>query len=730
MRALAGLIPVLLALPTSAQSFDPPVAVDVNPDPGIVEIYLEAAEVQWEYFPVSMPGLMTTVWAYGFDPDGPGRLPVSYSVPGPTIEVDVGQLLRVHFTNHLGEPTTVHWHGVELPAEMDGSNISQAWIQDGETFTYEFPLLDASLFWYHPHVRTFDQVEKGLHGCLLVRDPVAESALGLWDPTGTSIEEHIVVFDDVLLDTGLQVVPAFSYTDPLQNAVYQVNGREGNYKLINGRVSTDVALTVQNARPQRWRVVNAANTTFCRMDLRNTNGGLDPLMPVYQVGTDGGLQARRSERTNVTYPDGDHPGFYPQSYEGIFVTPGERLDIVFVPAGSNGQTFTVYWADWPRGRHAAVYDSTGAIKLIDDPLDGKYPKVPLIALTLTGVDPGPPYFTPPVGLSGITEPSGTPLGNLPVTFGHGNPDAAGNIMLFAQAQMVMIPGQGMTMVPLPTPLIDSFNAHDVNMGDLWQWEITNLSHGDHPFHAHGFFFYPQEVEFIDEDEPLNNATVQLNKTITRKDTIRAPARPGAKGKSRSILRALVQFDDTGRKNRAFASGQRPTFHPDGSWTSGGWLFHCHILEHSGRGMLSWYEVHDPADPFTLLGKQMEGSGDKYPSLTAQGDLSNGSAVTLKLIDAAPKTMAYLVIGDRASRRSFAGGELVPGWGPGEINAIVKPYFLGTKKALTSASGRVTWDVKQWSAFPSGTTFYVQVAVRDPGGPNGWSLSNALMFTRP
>ena len=167
-----------------------------------------------------MPGIDTTVWAYSDDsPGGSGE-----SIPGPTIKANVGDTIRVHFTNNLPEATTIHWHGIENYAAMDGAHITQLHVQPGGTFDYEFPVLTEGLYWYHPHVRTFDQVEKGLYGGMLVKD-AAKDAIVFANLGGRPVEEHIVFFDDVLLDANDQIVPAFSFADPLQNALYHLNGR-------------------------------------------------------------------------------------------------------------------------------------------------------------------------------------------------------------------------------------------------------------------------------------------------------------------------------------------------------------------------------------------------------------------------------------------------------------------------------------------------------------------------
>ncbi len=92
-------------------------------------------------------------------------------VPGPVIRARVGDRIRIIVTNHLPEPTTIHWHGVALPITQDGvPGISQKPIQTGKSFTYEFDLKAPGLAMYHPHFNTLAQQTKGLYGVLIV-DP-------------------------------------------------------------------------------------------------------------------------------------------------------------------------------------------------------------------------------------------------------------------------------------------------------------------------------------------------------------------------------------------------------------------------------------------------------------------------------------------------------------------------------------------------------------------------------
>jgi len=89
------------------------------------------------------------------------------SAPGPTIQANEGDRVRIVFENHLPEPTGIHWHGLELPIEMDGvPGIGQKPVMPGERFVYEFPLHQNGTFFYHPHMAMQEMV--GLLGGFII----------------------------------------------------------------------------------------------------------------------------------------------------------------------------------------------------------------------------------------------------------------------------------------------------------------------------------------------------------------------------------------------------------------------------------------------------------------------------------------------------------------------------------------------------------------------------------
>ncbi len=98
---------------------------------------------------------------YGFGYNG--------SIIGPTIEAVEGDRVRIHVENALSEPTTVHWHGLHVPIEMDGVPMfSQEPIQPGQTFTYEFTLEQHGTYIYHPHFMGAKQVGLGMSGFFII----------------------------------------------------------------------------------------------------------------------------------------------------------------------------------------------------------------------------------------------------------------------------------------------------------------------------------------------------------------------------------------------------------------------------------------------------------------------------------------------------------------------------------------------------------------------------------
>jgi FtsP/CotA-like multicopper oxidase with cupredoxin domain len=219
-----------------------------QPDPGcrIIPVDLEARETDWEF----VPGIKTRAWGY------------NGQIPGPTLEGQVGDVLEIRFTNRLSEPTNIHWHGLRVPAAMDGTEMVQRTVAPGESFIYRFRLPDAGTFWYHPHTNETVQLEMGLYGPLIVRsadEPRVDA-------------ERVLVLDDVRLDDQGQIAP-------LGGFVENHDGREGETRLVNGKA--EPVLELAAGQVERWRIINSSSARYIRLSV----GG----KPFTLLGTDGGF---------------------------------------------------------------------------------------------------------------------------------------------------------------------------------------------------------------------------------------------------------------------------------------------------------------------------------------------------------------------------------------------------------------------------------------------------------
>lgn len=301
-----------------------PALVDLNPDPRILEVSIDARVT-----PMSVvPGLTTAVWSY------------NGSLPGPLLRLRAGDRLIVHFTNHLPEPTSIHWHGLRIPADMDGvPDHPHPAVPPGGTFRYDFIVPDAGLFWYHPHANSADQMGKGLYGALLVDDP--------HEPPDSSAERVLVLSDMALQADGTFVPPDAG------GSLGTLFGREGQHLLVNGQLRPRLEVAV--GQRQRWRLVNAAKSRYFQLAAQGQR--------FLQVGVDGGRTAA------------------PVEVERPVLIPGERLDLIWEPRGDPGTTLPVRWVPYDRG-----YGSTF-----------NRPEVPLMDLALAAASAAPPAPLPAPG---------------------------------------------------------------------------------------------------------------------------------------------------------------------------------------------------------------------------------------------------------------------------------------------------------------------------------------------
>jgi FtsP/CotA-like multicopper oxidase with cupredoxin domain len=303
-----------------------PLAEDESPEPDVFETHIEAYEADLEI----LPGKTTPVWTY------------NGNVSGPEIRVSRGDRVVVHFTNNLPEPTTIHWHGLRIPVEMDGvPGESQPEVKPGETFTYDFVVPDAGLFWYHPHVNSAAQAGFGLYGALLVSDPEEPADLG---------DELTLVLSDMSIEADGSLSPANVSGD-----LGTLFGREGNVLLVNGKV--DPVYEARAGRRQRWRVVNASRSRYYQLALHGNT--------FTRIGGDGGMLE------------------HPEATDTVVVSPGERADVILQFNAEPGTLLPVRWVAYDRGFGSTFARPDATVFRIQTTLDAPFEDAPLPTLSRT-----------------------------------------------------------------------------------------------------------------------------------------------------------------------------------------------------------------------------------------------------------------------------------------------------------------------------------------------------------
>ncbi len=251
------------------QALEPRIAND-----GTKVFDLTASVIDWNILPGEQ------VQAYAFNEQ----------VPGPRLRVTEGDQVRINVTNNLAEATSVHWHGMILPNEMDGpADVTQAPIEPGESFTYEFTAERQGTYFYHSHKEPDRQQALGMYGALIV------------DPKAPSIEESY----DYDLEYTMQLqewLEKEGYTYPAM----LMEGAMPNFFTINGKSYPETeTIDMKVGEKVRLRFVGSNNNFVHPM---HVHGG-----PFEVVQTDGNPVPEAAQIEKDT----------------INVGPGERYDVVW-----------------------------------------------------------------------------------------------------------------------------------------------------------------------------------------------------------------------------------------------------------------------------------------------------------------------------------------------------------------------------------------------------------------
>ena len=239
-----------------------------------------------------LPGSPTRVWRYHAtvnqgDSNRVVEIPESYL--GPIINARQGEKIRIRFKNDIPEKSIIHWHGLHVPAIMDGH--PRYAVAQGRSYLYEFTVTNrAGTYWYHPHPhgRTGFQVYGGLAGLFLVSD---EEELGAGLPENEF--DIPLVIQDRTFDAHNQLV----YMS--RNRMARMTGFLGDRILVNGK--PDFTLPVSTTA-YRLRLLNGSNSRIYRLAWQDGR-------PLTIIATDGGLLEKPVQR------------------QFAFLAPGERMEL-------------------------------------------------------------------------------------------------------------------------------------------------------------------------------------------------------------------------------------------------------------------------------------------------------------------------------------------------------------------------------------------------------------------
>ena len=259
----------------------PPLAESTIDADGIRAFTLDARSGTTEF----EPGVASDTWGF------------NGTYLGPTLVADRGERVRVELTNSLDEPTTVHWHGMHLPAEMDGGPHQM--VDPGDAWSPEWAIdQPAATLWYHPHPHgeTEKHVARGLAGMFIVHDE-HERSLGL--PSEYGVDDVPVIVQD----------SGFSADGERESAQRGYAGGLGDELIVNGTRGPYLEVSDELVRLRLLNASTARTYAFTWSDSRSVD----------LIATDGGLLEAPVPLDHVRLSPGERAEVL------VRLTPGERV---------------------------------------------------------------------------------------------------------------------------------------------------------------------------------------------------------------------------------------------------------------------------------------------------------------------------------------------------------------------------------------------------------------------
>ncbi|MDP5291251.1 copper resistance system multicopper oxidase [Oceanimonas sp. CHS3-5] len=294
---------------------------------------------------------------------------INGSIPAPTLRMREGDTVTIRVTNRLKVPTSIHWHGIILPFEMDGvPGISFAGIAPGETFTYRFTLEQSGSYWYHSHSGM--QELTGMYGGLIVEP--AEP-----DPIKAD-REHLVVLSD--------------WTDENPMRVFGKLKNQGDYYNFNQPTVADFfqdmsryGLGMALEKRQMWNEMRMSPSDLADLSSETLTYLMNGTTP---AGNWTGL-FKPGERVRLRFVNGAGNTFYDVRIPGLTLTvvqadgvnvtpvevdefrfgPGETYDVLVEPTAEAYTLFAQAMdrTGYARGTLATREGLSAAVSPVDEP---------------------------------------------------------------------------------------------------------------------------------------------------------------------------------------------------------------------------------------------------------------------------------------------------------------------------------------------------------------------------
>lgn len=381
----------------------------------------------------------------------------------PTLIINKGDSVTFNVTNNLPVSTTIHWHGLHLPAKWDGG--PHQIINTGSTWSPRFKVMnDAATFWYHPHgdKKTELHVSKGMAGMIIVKD-AAEAALTL--PRTYGVDDIPVIIQSKAFDVLKQIAIATE-----DDTTVFVNGTMQPYLNAPAQVI-------------RLRLLNGSTSRSFKL-------GFTGNLAFSLIGNDAGLLDTSTTLTRIQ------------------IAPGERYEILLNLTGKQSQTIYLknFGTELTNGIHgSAQVGTTGG--MIPGYVDNKLNGADFNVLKIM-----------------VTAPTSTPVTTIPTTLVPKSPFPISSVN--KERTFLFLPEPPSTPDKMVEgPFLINGNSFDMNivndtvkLGHTEIWKLVNGTEIAHPFHIHDVWFYVLDINGV--PPPLYERGKKDVIFVMPKDTVR------------------------------------------------------------------------------------------------------------------------------------------------------------------------------------------------------------------